>query len=70
MIFLVGDKLKLNILHHDKEGFYPLNLEATVLEYSAGSLYKLKLSTGETVEWSESMVGRTFMKKAFKNKHE
>jgi hypothetical protein len=70
MIFLVGDKLKLNILYNDKEGFYPPNLEATVLEYGAGALYKLKLSTGETVEWSESMVGRTFMKKPFKNKHE
>jgi hypothetical protein len=70
MIFLVGDKLKLNILFHDKEGFYPPNLEATVLEYGAGAMYKLKLSTGEIVEWSEPMLARIFMKKPFKNKNE
>lgn len=62
MKFLVGDKLILNQSYDPNNEMYPIGLKAVVMEYGIGGMYKLKLSTGETAEWSEPLMEKVFKK--------
>ncbi len=63
MKFKVGDKLALNKNYKDEAQMYPIGLQATVLDVSPGTMYKVKLSTGETAEWSKALLEQVFVKK-------
>jgi hypothetical protein len=67
MKYLIGDKLMLNPLSDPKNEVYPIGLEASVLEYDVGTMYKLQLSTGGTVFLSEIAIAKYFLRKPKKS---
>ena len=67
MKYLIGDELMLNPLSDSKNYIYPIGLEATIAEYDVGTMYKLKLSTGDTVFLSEVAIAKYFLKKPKKS---